>query len=257
MSIEVVILQHNESDLTIKCIESVRAQVGCDLVLTLVDQASEPTHREAIRGLGDATIENTENRPIFDVWSELIALSSHEHVCLLNNDTYLADTCLSRLSDALSREPTMAWASAVSQRYAAWDHCMVDFPAEVVEKWESQPEVLNAWAHSLKSTIRYFDRIEMAAFMVNSDSFREIGCFDYESFGGHFQELDYGRRAQQIGHCFAVRYDAVFWHWQHRTVPGAIRDGSWRSVTVPESETAIRAKYPGIDPYALKELPCP
>jgi hypothetical protein len=36
----------------------------------------------------------------------------------------------------------------------------------------------------------------------------------------------------------------------------AIEDGTWQSVEIGESIERIKAKYPGVDPYHVEEMPC-
>jgi hypothetical protein len=256
--IEVVVLQHNESALTVKCIESIRAQVGCEIFLTVIDQASEPEHQESVRSLGDRFIGNSVNRLIQPVWNDVLASSDYEVVGLINNDTYLADTCIARLVETLDQYPKTAWVSGAYQQGCDWPHCGIDWPPEVCASWEGQPEALNAWARTLTSDVRFWDRTEMTAFVMRPEVFREVGSFDYETFGCHQHDFDYGQRIQKLGYVLAVRRDAVFWHWQHRSLMNAVSDGTWNDgVSREESEVRLREIYPGLDVRGLKELSYP
>lgn len=250
MTVEIVILQHELSELTADCIKSLRAQRDSELTITVIDQASSNGHADAIRGLADTMIVNESNEPIHKVWNKFISESKHDFVCLVNNDTYLADTCISRLVDTL-KDAYIAWVSAAYQQDCGWDHCVTRWSDNLLRNWT--PGKLNEWASGLEPLIRYYDRTDHGIWMIRPKVFNDIGGFRLE-LGSHFQDFDYGRRAIEKKYIASVRYDAVYYHHKHKTVPIAVADKTWNDISVPESEQVLRSYYPNEDIYAVREF---
>lgn len=100
-SLDVIIVQHNQADLTVRCIESIR--VGYPQArLIFVDNGSDDAEREQVVGLlspRDTMVRNQENRPFAVAVNQALTLSRAPFVCLQNNDTIVGEGDYQRLLD--------------------------------------------------------------------------------------------------------------------------------------------------------------
>jgi GT2 family glycosyltransferase len=255
MNVEVLILQHNQSEMTARCLDSVFAQDYENLSVTLVDNGSDPGHLSISKRYPVRLIALPENIGFVRGMNVAWERSSADVVCLLNNDTILATSTIKRLVRALHIEEAIGWVSAVYQQGNFWQHCIREFPDEVIRALPGNTNPLNQWSESLGQLpeLTYWNRTEVTCVCIPKTTYQEIGYLDDNLIAGRF-EVDYGMRLGKIGQRLAVCRNAVFWHDPgHPTLANLERREKLVLPALVEMDRIMRHKWG--DEYQASELP--
>ena len=215
--VAVVILSYNGRDLTLACIESLRASDWPETEILVVDNHSEDDSVAAIRREAPEVtlIENSTNLGFpggCNVGIRHALKGGCDYVFLLNNDATVAPDCIRRLVEAAEDEgatrilcPLVYYADPPDQIWYAgsdWD------PARIYN---------GAYHGRGQQDIGQFDGVHPtgvatgAAVLIAREVFEKIGLLE-ESLFLQAEDVEYSARATRAGFGVSVVSGAKVWH---------------------------------------------
>jgi glycosyltransferase involved in cell wall biosynthesis len=105
--VSIIIPYHDAPDITLPCINSIRANTSCEYELILVDDASSPETAQAIEAIVDrrTRVIRNESRLSFSANNNAAAkLARGHYLCLLNNDTLVTPGWLESMVTIFGKE---------------------------------------------------------------------------------------------------------------------------------------------------------
>ncbi len=208
---DIVIVVWNQRVYTEECLESILAHTVQSFRIILVDNASDAATREYLREFARAHPENTllirhEKNYGFVKGANIgMRASRAPYVCLLNNDTRVADGWLEGIIGVLERFPEVGIvnpsSNTLGQKLSSYEEEDLVRMGQTVKSQGVQYE-RRAVAHGFCMTMR-------------KSLIDEIGMFD-ERFGrGFFEDLDFSLRAKTKGYTIARALSSYVYHREH------------------------------------------
>ncbi len=212
LTVETILLQCNHSELTLRCLDSLRRQ-DRPVRVTVVDNGSLPEHLDAVKGKADKLIASPRNLKFCGGMNHGWRESKADIVCLLCNDTVLASTCTRRAVAAFEADASLGWVCATYQQGNWWTTCVREFPEDAMAELPEGHEALDRWARTLGDLpdLGYQTKTEVTCVFIRRAVSDAIGYFDEKLTNGH-HDVDYGIRMAQAGWRAAVCRNAVFHH---------------------------------------------
>lgn len=224
--IAVVTINWNGWRLTLACLAALRASVGAEWHLFLVDNASDDDSRDHLRGLGDDV--TLIEAPINGGWTggNNIGLrhalaAGYRHLFLLNNDAFVEPDTLARLRDIAEGFPNEAHRPILGPVHKGEATHDYDFTAATLDAKTGIPAWIPAEALGprLNQPLIETAYISGAAIFAGRHHFEAIGLLD-DRFYLNFDDTDWCRRAVAAGFPLLMVRDAAIRHIGSASIGG-------------------------------------
>lgn len=203
--LDIVLLQCGLPEMTVRCINSIRATFE-DCRIILVDNCSSAYDLgTAAEKLGDCDtlISLPENRGFAKAMNIGIRHSNAPYVCILNNDTVIADGALERMLDYMDALPDVGLIGPRTNRCNTMQRS--DGPGE--------PGVIFT-----NGLVAFFCTI------IRREVLDQVGLLSEEFGLGYGEDDDYCIRVRQAGWQLGIASDAWVEHEHHATYRVTIGD---------------------------------
>lgn len=195
--LSIVILAHNEHEMTRECLAAVYAHTR-DYEVILVDNGSEPP-------IAGATIRNTQNLGFPAAVNQAIRASHGDVICLLNNDCIVTPGWAERLVPMLERfaivGPMTSFAAGVQ---------LTGVP--VYYDADGLAEVARAWTAGRAGRELSVNWVTGFCFLFKRSLFGELGDFDESLWPCSGEEIDFCLRARAKGYAIGIAQDIYVHH---------------------------------------------
>ncbi len=250
--VSIVIVTHNNLELTKQCVQSIRDDGYSHLECIVVDNCSTDGSPAWLRewecpSAGMRVILNGDNRGFGAANNQGLAVARGEYLVLLNNDTVVTKGWLRTLVNHLRRDSSIGIIGPVTNNIGNEARIQTAY-----EHLEAMPE--EAFAYTRRHGGRVFD-IEVLAFFCVAfprKVYEEIGPLD-EAFGlGFFEDDDYCRRVRATGRRVVCAED-VFIHHELSASFGRISNGE-RKRLFEKNRVYFESKWGAWTPHRYREI---
>jgi len=215
-----VILNYRRKDDTLECVESVLASDYPALRVLVVDNASGDGTPDAVReSFPDAEVLVNETNLMYAGGNNAgirYALDrGAEYVLLLNNDTVIEPSMISRLIGAMDANPEAGLACPLiyyfGQRSERGER--IWYAGGTVDLWRgvSEHRGIRGYDDGGYTQIEDTGYVTGCAMMASRECIERVGLLD-ESFGMYSEDLDYSLRAKAAGFRLLFVPQARMWH---------------------------------------------
>lgn len=210
------ILNWNQKDLTIECLDSLVRLDYPDYEIIVVDNGSQEDEAAVIRKLFSSVtvLENERNLGFAEGNNVAIRYALSEgadYVMLLNNDTVVDPQMLKRLVEAAKSDDQIA---ITGPKIYYFDEPRIIWSAGGILKRLGMPAMLglDEVDRGQHDVLKEVDWVTGCALLIKSAVIRQIGLIDARYFYGGFDDSDWCSRARKAG--FKVFYApaAFLWH---------------------------------------------
>jgi GT2 family glycosyltransferase/glycosyltransferase involved in cell wall biosynthesis len=212
-SLDVVVLTHNNADLTTRCLTSVRDDPSYDATLIVVDNAS--TDRtglllDALAGEPDTiVIRNESNEGFATALNQAVRAGSGRYVLLLNNDTELPHGALLALAGGLARSREVGLLGPVTNA--------IGNEARIYSPYDPDEDgALDAWFHRLawqRFGLRFdFTVAALFAAILRREDFEAAGGIPGRYQVGMFEDDELSERIRGLGKRVVCAEDVFVHH---------------------------------------------
>ena len=247
-SIDVVIPVYNAPVLTKHCIDSVITHLGKSIQKIIIqDDASDTKTRNM---LDDLHYESTqvyhakENNGFGKSVNEAIGRSEASYVLVLNSDTIVRENFLPSLCLALETDPQLAVIIPSGNHYSALN--------------------LDQYVKQIGNYI-LTHRLAGFAFLIRRSVFQELGGFDSVFGRGYYEDIDLGRRLNQVGWRIGVSPNSYIYHkgdalyMSRQPIPTRTRTdfmqtSVYKQVCIIPFRRAILFEYTRLPPTPLEQM---
>ena len=209
-----VTLNWNRGEDTLACVESLSKSTYPNLKILVVDNGSTDGSPQMLRERMPQVeqLVNTENLGFargINSGLRFALEAAAEYIFILNNDTCVAEDCLSRLAENIRAENALAAPLIyyASQPEVVWSAGakMNRWNLEIVDKWIGKPDPGN-WPASLEQ-----DFITGCGILFSRRTLEQVGLFD-EGFRMYYEDADLSLRMRRAGVSIQVIPAAKMWH---------------------------------------------
>lgn len=187
MTIDLIILQYNHSDLTLKCLKSLaETDAGLEYRLIIVDNGSEQKHVLAVQDNdyhGGKMVLLDCNLGFAAGMNVGMRLSKADYVVLLNNDITFTPLWLRYLIAAYKCAANIAIVGAQTDNISS---------VQATERLKTVCKLDDPWYEQKDHNVAYF------CTAISRDCIEEIGYLDEHFFNGG-EDDDYNDRAREAG----------------------------------------------------------
>lgn len=211
--VSIIIVTYNNLPLNRLCLESVLNDTDYpNFEVIVIDNASSddtPSYLKNLHHPKLTIILNDANRGFSAANNQGLATARGKFLCLLNNDTVVANSWLTTLVRHLQLNPDLGLVGPVTNA--------IDNEAKISVGYRNLLD-MPAWAATYYRNMNgCLEDISMLAFfcvVMPRSVFETVGPLD-ERFGiGMFEDDDYNRRVQAAGFKVKLARDAYIHHWQ-------------------------------------------
>ena len=210
---DLVLLSWNHLEETRPCLETLLNSTTVPSRLFLVDNGSEPSVREFLRGVQPrgavrevVLLQNEANEGFPRGMNRGIRASTAPFVCLLNNDLRFTRGWLEELIEVARANPDVGVVNPESNTFG------------------NRPPAgmgLEAYAERLRERRGAFTEVGMCigfCFLITRELITRIGGLSEEVERIFFEDEDFCMRSQAAGYRCAVAAASYVWHAEHQTV---------------------------------------
>ena len=216
MDCSVIIPCHGGAELTSACLTSLLAQTGDhQLEILLVDNAQDPaTAALATKSSNIRVLPQPHNRGFGGGCNRGIEAARMPFVLILNNDTQAAPDLLTRLHEALERDPRIALAAPVSNRVKG----LAQVPCgELGRTPEGRAAICDELQAQAADLVQDTDSVAGLCLLTRRTTLRHIGLFDERFGAGNYEDDDLCLRARRLGYRIVIARSAFLHHEAHQT----------------------------------------
>jgi len=215
---DIVIPIWNECDLTRACIDSIRKNTRYPCRIIAIDNGSEKTTRSYLEScrekMGDdfLIIRNEENLGFVKAVNQGMKASTAPYICVLNNDTLVADGWLTTMVGVMTRNPSMGLLNPLSNTFGQG-------PGKI--------EDLTAFAGCIAAKgASYVEAGQCIGFcmLVSRTLVERIGYLSEDTEFMFFEDTDYSIRARNSGFICGIAMGAYVYHYEHKSAEKLKRD---------------------------------
>ena len=208
---DIIIPIWNEYNLTRACMDSIRKGTRYPYRIIAIDNGSEKTTRSYLEScrekIGDdfLIIRNEENLGFIKAVNQGMKASGAPHICVLNNDTLVADGWLTTMVDVMTKNPSMGLLNPLSNTFG---------------QEPKKNEDLNAFAGRIAAKgTSYVEAGQCIGFcmLVSRALVEEIGYLSEDTDFMFFEDTDYSIRARNSGFTCGMAMGAYVYHHEHKS----------------------------------------
>ncbi len=202
---DIIVPVWNQAELTRRCLNSIRQKTRTPHRLILIDNGSLAETRKYLEDFAKGRpesvvlIRNPENLGYIRAVNQGLARSLAPYVCLLNNDIEVTEGWLERMVRFSAAHPE-----------AGLLNCQQNH-----DPGRSYPADLEAFARTqIREEGRWMelDHSTGGCLLIPREVLDRIGPLDERFGGGHWEDNDYARRAQEKGYRCLRLLDTYVWH---------------------------------------------
>lgn len=209
---DILILQYNNADYTVKLLESIKKYTK-DYRVIFIDNASQKEELEKVKvvlkTMPHILIENEENLGFVKGQNMAIARSTADYICIQNNDTEVEEGWLYKLLEVFKEHPN---AGAVG-------------PTTIIaDSWQNKENVLKVWGE-LPRVSRINGMLAFFCTVIKREVIQKVGYLSEEYGIGFGDDDDYCERMKEAGFELYLRGDVIVPHYHRSTFK--LVGGSW------------------------------
>ncbi len=238
----VIVVTYNNLALTRLCLESVfRNTEHLNYEVIVVDNNSTDGTPEYLRLAAQQQerlriIINQENRGFSKANNQGIAVSTGEHLVLLNNDTIVPPGWLNRLVRHLE-DPEVGLVGPVTNKIG--NEAMINV---TYRSWREMETFARQQCFSHERQVADIRMLAMFCVAMRRDLFEEIGPLDEQYGVGMFEDDDYSLRVRGKGYRVICAADVFVHHFGQASFSKLIEEGIYKSV-FDENRRRFEAKW--------------
>lgn len=215
--ISIIILNWNQEEDTVECLESLQRLDYSNYEIILVDNGSVDGSSDKVKEKFPyiTLLKNAENLGFAEgnnVGIRYALEKGTEYLLLLNNDTIVPENLLSELVKIAESDPKIGIVGAVNYYY--------DEPERI---WASCAKMISWWTGTAIDitedqidkgqfeAIREVDYVPGSSLFIKSDVVKKIGVLESKFFNT-FEETDWCFRAKKHGYKIIASLNAKVWH---------------------------------------------
>jgi len=219
---DIVFLTHNNSDMSLKCLDALKRNTHHPFRLIWIDNGSELAHydrvRKKVEEFNNIIHKFEDNRFYARAVNQGIILSNAKYIVTLSNDVVVSDGWLKKLLTAMEKNPGIGILSPLTDKIGS-PICQVDFAAR---KWKlpvdgNYCKEINRLPERFGNTT---SSISMFCAVVRNEVVEKIGLLD-ERFFILGNDDDYCDRARLAGFKTGVCLNCFVYH-EHGATKDAI-----------------------------------
>ena len=202
---DIIIPVWNQADLTRRCVNSIRTKTRTPYRLILIDNGSAGETQKHLEDQAKdpsgavILIRNPENLGYVRAINQGLLRSGAPYVCLMNNDIEVTEGWLERMIRFAASHPE-----------AGLINCQQNH-----DPGRRYPTDLEAFARTqIREEGRWMelDHSTGGCLLIKREVLDRIGYLDEQFGGGHWEDNDYARRAQEAGYRCLRLLDTYVWH---------------------------------------------
>lgn len=199
--LSIVIPVYNGLDFTRQCIDGIKNTTEGSYELIVVDNASTDGTGEYLASCDCRVISNEANRGCAPAWNQGVRASSGDWICILNNDTMLADGWNRILQESAGCHDL---AAVMPVCYEGPFDYSLEKAASLHAKSFGTDVIMGAW--------------NGVCMFVRRSTFDSVGLFDERYQFGKYEDVDFVRRINLNGLHVATAKGALIHHFGSKTV---------------------------------------
>ncbi len=222
MDIVIILLNWNDEDQTLDCLQSIRAWVQLQPKIIIVDNYSDETAYQKLKDqlLTEICIRNNKNGG-FAGGNNLgikkaLALKA-PYILLLNTDASVEESTILKLIQRLEHFPSIQIigpciqeGSPTNWKYLMGGKDIARYAATRIEGSEKEVQAISTYP------LHYVEYVSGTIFLARADLFKEIGLLDEDYFFSG-EIADFCRRVKKNGHQIAVDLEVKAWHYTEKS----------------------------------------
>lgn len=200
---DIVIPVWNQIQNTKDCIDSIRKNTKYPYKLIIIDNASDKNtalYLDSLKNNDLTLLRNEENQGFVKAVNRGIRESSSEFLCILNNDTIVANCWLTEMINVIKKNPSVG---------------IVNPSSNTLGQNLDYGESIDARAEDIKHEKGEYVELGSAfgfCMLTKRKIFDEIGLFDEKYGMGYFEDTDFSLRAKQKGYKSVRALAAYVYH---------------------------------------------
>jgi GT2 family glycosyltransferase len=214
--VAIVLVNWNNSDDTLACIESLNRLNYEDSQVVVVDNYSGPDQFGALRSRCSNEIILRQKRNLgfaggCNVGIRWALQNGFDYVWLLNSDAVVASESLSKLVDAMESDPRIGIVGGVMYYWS--DPQRIQMAGGFMNPLSARGEMLglNELDAGQFRGIKDVDYVSGGMLLVRSEAIKQVGLLD-ERFFLYYEDTDWGVRMRDRGWRVVTAAEAKLWH---------------------------------------------